>query len=259
MAIPQATAANKAVMALKAAIPPKPCANKKRKSTNLEIDMNFERVKPTCVASNSTVITPILELGLMQCDHVGFASLITAHRKLKEELKETIRRHSLISLDATSLDQIAQTLLLFPVPEEVHVAVTSFVQLTLSLASNNQQTTVLRGQRNKSYLEFAEKLTNLNDNQQAWLRQHLKQHYGSEHVDQSFKDDTGAALYLSPRFFFNRILVVPHAEWNEIKDYLETQKKNHHVFNEIDFETVGGETIDYICTTNLQDLFSEEL
>ncbi|KAG1079147.1 hypothetical protein G6F42_023909 [Rhizopus arrhizus] len=188
--IPQATAANKAVMALKAAIPPKPCANKKRKSTNLEIDMNFERVKPTCVAR--------------------FASLFTAHRKLKEELKETIRRHSLISLDAISLDQIAQTPLLFLVPEEVHVAVTSFVQLTLSLASNNQETTVLRGQRNKSYLEFAEKLTNLKDNQQAWLRQQLKQHYNSEHVDQSFKDDTGAALYLSPRFFFNRILVVPH-------------------------------------------------
>lgn len=247
-------------MALKAAIPPKPCANKKRKSTNLEIDMNFERVKPTCVATNFTVITPILELGLMQCDHVGFASLFTAHRKLKEELKETIRRHSLILLDATSLDQIAQTPLLFPVPEEVHVAVSSFVPLNLSLASNNQQTTVLRGQRkNKSYLEFAEKLTNLNGNQQAWLRQHLKHHYDSEHVDQSFKDDTGAALYLSPRFFFNRILVGPHAEWNEIKNYLETQKKNRHVFNEIDFETVGGEIIDYICTTNQQDLFSEEL
>ncbi|CAO3615717.1 unnamed protein product [Mucor fragilis] len=135
-------------------------SGKRKKIKQSKITLNYKRFKPECV--------------------VKFANLFTLDQALKK-VRDEIIRHSVKSLEDIDSAATTQTVSNPPLPNELFPqpalgldVVAYFNLLNSNLVRSSKETTLLRARSNQNYLDFANSLQPLNQDQKYYLQQQVK-------------------------------------------------------------------------------------
>lgn len=119
-------------------------------------------------------------------------------------MKQIIQYHTLVSLEEKEVKidlEIPSNIELNKYQLSIHC----FVQVSRSLFINLIQTFILRGERNKLYLNFGETTSTLVNAEKKELRIHIKRLSPANHADDTFKAGDRAVYlhdYFGDVFFF---------------------------------------------------------
>lgn len=153
------------------------------------------------------------------------------------KLKQIIQYHTLVSLEEKEVKidlEIPSNIELNKYQLSIHC----FVQVSRSLFINLIQTFILRGERNKLYLNFGETTSTLVNAEKKELRIHIKRLSPANHADDTFKagdravylhDYFGDVFFLCPKVFIQQASIGSHREWHLVHAYLEKQRGKKHV------------------------------